>query len=275
VPVLLGLLGSVLIGMSDLLGARSAGRTTALQTTTAAFLGGAVAAALYSPLLGEPSARDIALGAVSGVALAVALTTLWRAYALASIGVAAPIASVVSTVIPVLYAAVVDGEVPGALGWLGVAIGVSALFLTSWQPAGTVSTTGIRLGLIAGVLFAAMYLVAVSTSEDAGTWPIVPQRAVAFAIALTAGLVTRQRPFAGGSATRWSLLAGVFGASGVAAVVYGGQRGPIAQVVVAGSMYPAVAIGLGWALLGQALTRRQVLGVAAALTGVALISLDR
>ena len=59
---------------------------------------------------------------------------------------------------------------------------------------------------------------------------------------------------------------------GVAAVVYGGQRGPIAQVVVAGSMYPAVAIGLGWALLGQALNRRQVLGVGAALVGVALIA---
>ncbi len=271
-PVLLGLLASVLIGVSDLLGARSAGRTTALQTTTAAFLGGAVAAALYSPLLGTPAPRDIALGAVSGVALAIALTTLWRAYALASIGVAAPVASVVSTVVPVLYAAIIDGDAPGALGWLGVAIGVGALFLTSWQPGGAASWVGIRLGLIAGAFFAAMYLIAVSTAEDAGTWPIVPQRATAFVIVLAAGLVTRQRPLAGGSATRWSLLAGVFGASGVAAVVYGGQRGPIAQVVVAGSMYPAVAIGLGWALLGQALSRRQVLGVGAALVGVALIA---
>ena len=76
------------------------------------------------------------------------------------------------------------------------------------------------------------------------------------------------------SATRWSLLAGVFGASGVAAVVYGGQRGPLAPVVVSGSMYPAVAIGLAWMFLGQALTRRQVIGVAAALVGVAFIALD-
>ena len=43
-PILLGLLASLLIGTSDFLGARSAGRTTALQTTTAAFLGGGVAA---------------------------------------------------------------------------------------------------------------------------------------------------------------------------------------------------------------------------------------
>ena len=60
---------------------------------------------LYSPLLGNPRFEDIALGALSGVALAIALTTLWRAYALSSIGVAAPIAAVVSTVVPVLYGA--------------------------------------------------------------------------------------------------------------------------------------------------------------------------
>jgi drug/metabolite transporter (DMT)-like permease len=271
--VLFGLLASLLLGVSDFLGARSAGRTTALQTTTAAFLGGTLAALLYSPLLGDPSADDIALGAASGVALAIALTSLWRAYTLSSIGVAAPIASVVSTVVPVLYAAV-RGEVPGVLGWCGVLIGVGALFFTSWQPGGAPSRDGIVLGLTSGVFFSVMYLTAVATSEETGSWPIVSQRFVAFVLALGYGLARHQRPFAGGSATRWSLLAGVFGASGVASVVLGGQRGPIAPVVVAGSMYPAVAIGLGWLFLGQALTRRQIGGVAAALLGVALIALD-
>ena len=141
------------------------------------------------------------------------------------------VAAVVSTVVPVLYGAL-RGEVPGALGWLGVAVGVAALFLTSWQPAGDPSRVGVTLGLVSGVFFSAMYIIAISTSEDAGTWPIVPQRLTAFVLAITAALVTRQRPFAGGSATRISLLAGVFGASGVAAVVFGGQRGPIAPVVV-------------------------------------------
>jgi drug/metabolite transporter (DMT)-like permease len=39
-------------------------------------------------------------------------------------------------------------------------------------------------------------------------------------------------------------------------------------------MYPAVAITLAWLFLGQALTRRQVIGVFCALLGVALIALD-
>lgn len=274
VAIVLGLLASLLIGGSDFLGARSAGRTTALQTTTAAFLGGAVAAAVYSPLLGTPSARDLLLGAVSGVMVAVALTALWRAYALSSIGVAAPIAAVVSTVIPVLVDSV-RGEVPGVLGWLGVVVGVLALFLTSWQPGATGGTRqGIRLGGGSGVFFAAMILVSVEASDESGTWPVVAQRATAFVLALLTAAVIRQKPLGALAPTRWSVVAGVLGASGVAAIVYGGQRHPLTPVVVSGSMYPAVAIALGWLFLRQRLTSRQITGLIAALVGVALIALD-
>jgi len=276
-PVLFGLLAALLIGSSDFLGARTAGRTTALQTTTAAFLGGAVAVAIYSPLLGSPSVDDLWSGALSGVAAAIALTTLWLGYARSSIGIAAPVAAVVSTVLPVLYEAV-RGQSPGWLGWSGVTVGVVALLLTSWNPRrvdGAESVrVGVALGALAGVAFAAMFLIAISTSEESGTWPVASQRLTAFAVAVAIGLATGRRPFADLGSTRWSVLAGVLGASGVAATVYGGQRGPVAPIIVAGSMYPAVAVGLAWIFLHQRLTDRQVAGLVAALVGVALIALD-
>jgi drug/metabolite transporter (DMT)-like permease len=273
VPVLLGLLASLLIGSSDFLGARSAGRTTALQTTTAAFLGGAVTVALFSPLLGSPSVRDLSLGALSGVAAFVALTTLWWAYARSSIGVAAPVAAVLSTALPVLYDAV-RGDAPGTLGWCGVVVGVAALVLTSWAPGSHGLRDGIVLGALAGVAFAAMFLIAVASSSDAGTWPVVSQRVAAFVLAAGVGVVTGRAPMADVASVRWSLLAGAFGGCGVAAVVYGGQRGPIAPVIVSGSMYPAVAVTLAWFFLHQRLRRLQILGLIAALVGVALIALD-
>lgn len=273
VAIVLGLVASLLIGGSDFLGARSAGRTTALQTTTAAFLGGAIAALVYSPLLGTPTARDLLLGALSGVMVAVALTTLWRAYTVSSIGVAAPLAAVVSTVIPVVVDTI-RGEVPGVLGWLGVAAGLLALFLTSWSP----STRGVGLGIVlgagSGVFFAAMFLIAVEASDESGTWPVVSQRTVAFVLAIAVAFASRQRPFGPLAPTRWSLVAGVLGASGVAAIVYGGQRYPLTPVIVAGSMYPAVAIALAWVFLHQQLSRRQIVGLVLALLGVALIASD-
>jgi drug/metabolite transporter (DMT)-like permease len=273
VPILLGLLASVLIGTSDFFGARSAGRTTSLQTTTAAFLGGAVTVALYSPFLGSPTGRDLMLGAWSGVAAFVALTVLWWAYARSSVGVAAPIAAVVSTVSPVLYHAV-DGDAPGAMGWAGVVVGCAALVLTSWAPGSHGLRDGIVLGGVAGIAFAAMFLIAVESAPEAGTWPVVTQRGTAFMLAAGAGLAMRRAPLADLSSVRWSALAGVFGASGVAAVVYGGQRYPIAPVVVSGSMYPAVVVALAWMFMQQRMRGAQVVGLGAALLGVALIALD-
>ncbi len=276
-PVLFGLLSAFLIGSSDFLGARSAGRTTALQTTTAAFLGGALVVGVYSPFLGSPDRHDLWLGALSGVAVFVALTTLWLGYARSSIGVVGPVAAVVSTVLPVLWRAG-RGEVPGVLGWTGMLVGVSALLLTSWAPRRADGFDEVRggvvLGAFGGVAFAAMFLIAVSTSEESGTWPVVAQRATAFVLAVGVGVATRRHPFADIGSVRWSVLAGVFGASGVAATVYAGQRWPLAPVIVAGSMYPAVAVGLAWIFLRERLTRRQIVGLVAALVGVALIALD-
>jgi drug/metabolite transporter (DMT)-like permease len=191
-----------------------------------------------------------------------------------SIGVAAPLAAVVSTVIPVLVDTV-RGEVPGVLGWMGVVVGVLALFLTSWQPGASGGTRhGILLGSGSGVFFAGMFLVSVEASDESGTWPVVAQRATAFGLAVLTAAVIRQKPFGALAATRWSVVAGILGASGVAAIVYAGQRHPLTPVVVSGSMYPAVAIALGWMFLHQHLTGRQIIGLGAALVGVALIALD-
>ena len=276
-PVLFGLLAAVLIGSSDFLGARSAGKTTALQTTTAAFIGGAVAVAIYSPFLGSPTARDLWLGALSGVATFIALTMLWLGYAKSSIGIAAPVAAVVSTVLPVLWKAS-RGEVPGVLGWAGVAVGVCALVLTSWSPRRADGFEQVRngavLGALGGLAFAAMYLIAVSTSEGSGTWPVAAQRLAAFVVAVGVGLATGHRPFADLASVRWSVIAGVLGASGVASTVYAGQRGPLAPVIVAASMYTVVAVVLAWIFLHQRLALRQIIGLVTAVVGVALIALD-
>ena len=162
----------------------------------------------------------------------------------------------------------------GTLRLVGGGVGAIAIVLTSWVPGAAGRRDGIVLGAAAGVAFAAMFLLAVETSEDAGTWPVVSQRLVAFVLAAAVGLGRGQRLFGDLGSTGWSLLAGAFGATGVASVVYGGQRGPIAPVVVAGSMYPAVAVALAWAFMDQGLHRRQIVGIAAACLGVALIALD-
>jgi drug/metabolite transporter (DMT)-like permease len=50
-------------------------------------------------------------------------------------------------------------------------------------------------------------------------------------------------------------------------------HGQLSLVSVLGSLFPVVTVGLGVALLGERMSRTQAVGVAAALTGIALIAL--
>ena len=111
--ILYGVAAAILIGFSDTFGSQSSRRSSALQAVTAAFWAAAIGALLVAPFTGEARGDDLLLGAVSGLAAAAALTTLWRAYAISAVGVGAPIAAVVGGVAPVLYDAA-RGDAPGA-----------------------------------------------------------------------------------------------------------------------------------------------------------------
>ena len=50
-------------------------------------------------------------------------------------------------------------------------------------------------------------------------------------------------------------------------------HGQLSLVSVLGSLFPIVTVALGMGLLGERLSRLQAVGVAAALTGIALIAL--
>jgi len=51
------------------------------------------------------------------------------------------------------------------------------------------------------------------------------------------------------------------------------DHGQLSIVSVAGSLFPIFTIGLGVTLLGERLSRPQALGIAAALTGIALVAI--
>ncbi len=268
-----GLVAMFLIGVSDYLGAHASGRSTAMQTVNAAFWAGAVAALVVAPFTGSIIAVDMAKGAVSGVAVTGALWTLWRGYVVSTMGITAPIAAVTGAVLPVMFD-VSRGEGPGTLGVIGMTIGVASLLLTSWSRGDRSPVRGILHGLIAGSMFAVMFVVSGDTSIDSGVWPIVAQRGTAGIIITITALLLRQPAFAGRYAVKWSSVSGVAGSAGVASIVLGAQRGPIGPVTVTGSLYPVVGIALIWILQGERLRWWQVIGLLGAVTGVAFIAAD-
>lgn len=271
--VLWGVAAAVLIGISDTFGSRSSRDSTALQSVTAAFWAATVLGLAASPFLGDLRSDDLVRGAISGVAAAAALWTLWRAYVVSTVGVGAPVAAVVGGAIPVAVD-VVRGDEPGWIGVVGIVVGLASLILTSWSTDGKPVVPGLALGAIAGVFFAVMFIVSADTSVESGVWPMTSQRLVAALIVTSFSLARGLPPLAAAPAARLSVLGGLAGGSGVAAVILGGQRHALGPIAVAASLYPAVTIALHWVLFGERLRWWQVLGLAGALTGVALIAAD-
>ena len=101
--IVFGLMAAVLLGASDVAAAKVSRTESSMAVTRTALLT-SVGIALVGLII-VPSVwtvRDVAVGSLSGLAMTVGLVMLYRAYALARVGVVAPTTSVLTALIPVL-----------------------------------------------------------------------------------------------------------------------------------------------------------------------------
>lgn len=272
-PVLLGILASIGIGISDYLGRYCTRRSNATTAVLTALLSGiATAVVLTTVVDSDWSARDLALGAASGIAIGFALMLMYHGMAVSSVAVVSPIVALFVALVPLLWDAATGGEMSG-LVTAGVAVAIVGIVATTVSPelAGRVRS-GIVLATGSGLLFGVAMTVAGETAIDSGVWPAVGQRAVAWAT-LSAYAVARslppvlRRPLA-----LRGTLSGVAGTAGMAMFILGAQRGSLGPVAVASSMFPAVTAVLAFLFDDDRLRWWQAVGIGLALTGIGLIA---
>ncbi len=144
---------------------------------------------------------------------------------------------------------------PGAQGWLGDALGLSAAFGYAGYLL-IVRALGARLG--AGVI---MFWATLS--------------AMVFALAVTVTLEDRLLPT---TARGWAILVGlgvVVQAGGQGLIAYGVSRLPIAVSTVLLWMQPLTAAALSWAIFGEALGPFALVGAALVLGGIFVVQRAR
>lgn len=276
----LALLSSVLWGTADFLGGTASRRLDALRVvlvSQAVALGGLVPLVLL--LAPEVTAATVGTGVVAGLVGPGALFAFYRALALGTMGVVAPIAAL-GVVVPVA-AGLASGEEPSGVQVAGIAVAVVGVVLASGpelRGAGRGGTRPLVLALGAAVGFGVVFVLLAEGSASAGTAEVVlvllAMRATSVAV-LGALLLAR-----GGTAAvavpRRDLptlaVIGAFdvGANGTFAVA--SQSDLVSVVAVLASLYPAVTAVLAWRLHGERLRPLQLAGVAAALAGVVLLS---
>jgi drug/metabolite transporter (DMT)-like permease len=264
------LLASLLWGTADFLAGRA---SRSHPATLVALVGQATGLLVLAAVLAARGLDADALlpGALSGLFGVVAVVAFYRALALGSMSIVAPIAAT-SAIVPVI-AGVIDGERPGALQWTGVAVALTGVVLASTKPRGgsgaVDSRTALRLALLAALTigFALVFLGA-AADHDALTG-VTAARAVTVPALLVVAL--QSRASAPLRALPGLAVIGLLDTGANTAFAIATTGGLLSLVAVLGGLFPVVTVALAYLLLHERLQPVQRAGVLLALAGIPLI----
>lgn len=282
--IALALLSAMSYGASDVIGGLASRRGWFVRAALLGQAGGFVASVVLMLVLVTPpmAGSDVVWGAGSGVGTGLGMVFLFRGMGRGSMSLVVPVSAVVGVAVPVIISVVVLGERPSWLTWVGVGIGIPALWLISrgTDGGGSVSRTSIVDGLAAGCGIAVQYVCLAQARSSSGLWPIVIGR-VAALLTITVA-VAFFMPRAGSPSRpvtrRWrsfsalSIGAGALAAAALTAYLYALRTEFVTVAVVLSSLYPAVPIVVGLVFLRERLRRRQMLGLVSALAATVTIA---
>jgi drug/metabolite transporter (DMT)-like permease len=273
--ILLALGASLVWGVADFGAGVGARRLPAFVVAAVVQSAGLVVGAIAVGATGEafPSWRHVAWGAFAGLVGVAGLAAFYRGLALGSMGIVGPITTT-AAIAPVAYG-LARGERPSALQAVGVALAVLGVAGAALERVPETASRRIGAGVGFALLAAACFggaLIGLSRAAPGGiAWAVWIMRiaALPFALALAFAL-GGQKP----SRRMWKLLVGVGVGDTGATLLYAAAttRGLLSVVAVLASLYPVVIVVLARTLLNERIARSQLLGVAVALAGVALIS---
>ncbi len=269
---LLALLSSAVWGVADFLGGTASRRHPVLVVVglsqTVGFVVLLVVAAVAGSYGADPAYVPWALGA--GVSGLVGVLAFYRALAVGTMGVVAPLAGV-GLAIPVL-AGLATGEAPTALQLGGLAVcGVGVVL--SGGPEVRSGVGGVRpvaLALVAAAGFGLVVVLIAKGSRHDVVMTLLLARAVTAAV-LAVALVAGRRLPRGPADLALIAAIGLADLAANASYAVAVRSGLLSVVAVLSSLYPAVTVVLARWVHRERLRRVQVLGVVTVLTGVALI----
>jgi drug/metabolite transporter (DMT)-like permease len=283
---LLALASAVCYGLVDFAGGMLSRRVHFTSVTLLGQLGGlllATAAALLVPASSLHPA-DLGWGALFGVGSGAAMLLLNRGLSRGAMSVVVPVSAVTSVALSVLCGVLVLGDRPTPSAWAGIVAAVPALWLVS---GGGGDGPGATDGLSASAGVAVQYLALAQAGASSGLWPVAAGRLAAVAVLLPAAVrhvgraVTTghtripDSPRTGLSPVRGAqaLLVGAGAALGLILYLLATRRQMLALAVVLASLYPALPVVLGIAVLRERVARRQAVGLLGAAAAIVLLTL--
>jgi drug/metabolite transporter (DMT)-like permease len=244
-----------------------------------------------------PGTVSMMWGVAAGLVGAVGLVALYRALAIGTMGINAPVAAVVTGILPVAFTFLTLG-LPTRLQLGGFVLALIAIWLIAMPSGDLGRPRGLGLAVLAGVGFSGFLLFIKLAGTVAKFWPLVGARAASllFMVVLVSGMNAgarrsrhrgRDADATGGSRGTESLMVGwgslrtywramvfcgIFDSLGNILFVYAATRGRLDIAAVLSSLYPASTLILARAILKERIGKVQAAGIALALASVAMIA---
>lgn len=275
--VLLALGSALTFGIADFLGGVASRRTTAWTVVIGSQFFGGLLLVVVLPLLPPATieSADLLWGAAAGIAGAVALTQFFRALALGTMSVVAPISAVIAGAVPVV-AGVAFGERPSLVAWFGICLALPAIACITREGSEVLEKTRpdvLASSAIAGLGFGIFFVFLDRTGDGAGIQPLIAARVTSVLLIGTIGLLSARLESVRGKLLAVIALSGVLDMSANVLFLYAVREGLLALGSVISAMYPASTLVLARAFLGERLQRIQVAGLVLAAVAVALVAL--
>ena len=274
-------------GVSDFLGGLYSRRMHVLAVLAVSQPVGLLISLAVLPALGTPFVPlgKLAIAFGAGCAMFAGLAAFYRAMALGTISVVAPIGAT-GVAVPVVFG-IAGGELPEPAQLVGVVIAIAGVIVLGYEeedgaradtgaqgrPATTPSTRlSIGLAIVSALGFGLFLTGLDVAAANPPTLAVVAARAGAVAAVGVSLIAVRPPLRPAGSALPALVAMGAFDVSANFLFALASTKGLLPLVAVGGSMYPVFTIALAHIVLRERLVPLQQLGVAAALLGVVLIA---
>src|ERR1019366_2761220 len=247
-------------GAGDFAGGIATKRVNVFRVVAGAHACGLLLMLLLVWITGEavPPRATLLWGAAAGITGAVGVAALYRALAIGRMGIVAPVAAVITGVLPVLAGIYTEG-MPDPIQLVGFVLALVSIWLIA-QPDGEIDThRGLGPAVLAGARLGVV-------------WPLVAARTVSTLLMLlivtfSAGDKRPLRP-----ALVPILFSGILDTSANALFIAATQHGRLDVPSVLSSLYPASTVILARIFLKERMSATQNAGIVGALVSVVLIA---
>lgn len=271
--ILYGLLSALCWGAGDFSGGMATRRASVYSVIIAGDFVGALMLLVVALALGErvPTVADLFWGTMAGIGGVIGLIGLYRALASGKMGIASPLSAVIAAALPVIVAAIFEGF-PSMLQLLGFLLALIAIWLISQSGEVRLRIQDLGLPALAGIGFAAFFILYDRVSTGSILYPLVAARVIAVLLLLVVVLRNRQPILPSFNLFPLILLVGAADMGGNAFYGLATQAGRLDIAAVTASLYPAATVWLAWLILKERFTNLQKVGIVMALCALALIA---